>query len=245
MDVSINGPKILFTLPFFGGIDVSQSVVSSWVVIALVTVICLWLTHGMSVTNPGKRQIAAEKLVLMARSLVENNMGRNWQYFAPLVATILAYSFFSSALSITGLRSPTADFSVTLAMALVTFTLIQVYHMKPKGPVGFVKRFFEPVPVMLPMNIISEVALPASMSLRHFGNITSGTVITALVYGALASLSKLLLGWIPNTFLANIPIFQVGIPAVLSVYFDVFSSGIQAYIFCMLTMANIASAAEE
>ena len=65
MDVSINGPKVLFTLPFFGGIDVSQSVVSSWVVLALVTVFCLWLTHDMSVTNPSKRQIAAEKLVLM------------------------------------------------------------------------------------------------------------------------------------------------------------------------------------
>lgn len=244
MDVSINGPKVLFTLPFFGGIDVSQSVVGSWVVLALVTRFCLWLTHDMSVTNPSKRQIAAEKLVLMAKELVENNMGRNWQHFAPLVATILTYSFCSSALSITGLRSPTADFSVTLAMALVTFSLIQLYHLKSKGAFGFFKRFVEPVPVMLPMNIIGEVSLPASMSLRHFGNITSGTVITALVYGALAAFSRLVLGWIPNTFIANIPIFQVGIPAILSVYFDMFSSAIQAYIFCMLTMANVASAAE-
>ena len=244
MDVSINGPKVLFTLPFFGGIDVSQSVVSSWVVLVLVTVFCLWLTHDMSVTNPSKRQIAAEKLVLMVKELVENNMGQNWQHFAPLVATILAYSFCSSALSITGLRSPTADFSVTLAMALITFSLIQLYHLKSKGVFGFFKRFVEPVPVMLPMNIIGEVSLPASMSLRHFGNITSGTVITALVYGALAAFSRLVLGWIPNTFIANIPIFQVGIPAVLSVYFDMFSSAIQAYIFCMLTMANVASAAE-
>ena len=94
------------------------------------------------------------------------------------------------------------------------------------------------------MNIISEVATPLSLSLRHFGNIASGAVITALVYGALAVLSKVILGWIPNTFIANIPIAQIGIPSILSLYFDLFSSAIQAYIFCMLTMANIAGTAD-
>ena len=113
-----------------------------------------------------------------------------------------------------------------------------------KGLLGFFTRLTEPVIVMTPMNIIGEFATPLSMSLRHFGNIASGAVITALVYGALAALSQFILGWIPNTFIANIPIAQVGIPAVLSVYFDLFSSAIQAYIFVMLTMANIAGTAD-
>lgn len=244
MDVSINGPKILFTLPFFGGINITESVVNSWLVLIIVTLACLWLTKDMSVTNPGKRQIIAEKLVVAVKELVESNMGTEWAYMTPFIATVFAFSCCSSVMSVTGLRSPTADFSVTLAMALVTFTLIQFYQLKFKGFFGFFKRFTEPVVVMTPMNIVSEFATPLSMSLRHFGNIASGTVITALVYGALSAFSKMLLGWIPNTFIANIPILQVGLPAVLSIYFDLFSSVIQAYIFCMLTMANIASTAD-
>ena len=129
-------------------------------------------------------------------------------------------------------------------MALVTFFLIEYYHFKSKGLLGFFTRLTEPVVVMTPMNIVGEFATPLSLALRHFGNIASGAVITTLVYGALAALSKTILGWIPNTFIASIPIAQIGLPAVLSIYFDLFSSAIQAYIFCMLTMANIAGAVE-
>lgn len=240
MDVSITGPKILFTLPFFGGINITESIVNSWIVLALVAAVCIWLTSDLKVNNPSKKQIIAEKLVLAVRDMVSSNMGERWMNFVPFIATVFVFSCLSSVMSVTGLRSPTADFSVTLGMALVTFGLIQIYQLKFKGIFGFFKRFTEPVIVMTPMNLISEVATPLSMSLRHFGNIASGTVITALVYGALTGLSHLLMGWIPNTFIANIPLFQVGVPAVLSIYFDLFSSAIQAYIFVMLTMANIA-----
>ena len=244
MDVAINGPKILFTLPIFGGINITESVRNSWLVLIIVTAVCYWLTKDLSVNNPGKKQIIAEKLVLFVKGLVDNNMGSQWAHMLPFVGTILTFSFLSSVMSVAGLRSPTADFSVTAAMALVTFFLIEFYHFKSKGLLGFFTRLTEPVVVMTPMNIVGEFATPLSLALRHFGNIASGTVITALVYGALAALSQFILGWIPNTFIANIPIMQIGLPAVLSVYFDLFSSGIQAYIFCMLTMANIAGAVE-
>ena len=244
MDVAINGPKILFTLPIFGGINITESVRNSWLVLIIVTAVCYWLTKDLSVNNPGKKQIVAEKLVLFVKGLVDNNMGSQWAHMLPFVGTILTFSFLSSVMSVAGLRSPTADFSVTAAMALVTFFLIEYYHFKSKGLLGFFTRLTEPVVVMTPMNIVGEFATPLSLALRHFGNIASGTVITALVYGALAALSQFILGWIPNTFIASIPIMQIGVPAVLSVYFDLFSSGIQAYIFCMLTMANIAGAVE-
>jgi len=244
MDVTINGPKILFTLPFLGGINITESVVHSWLVIAIVTAACYWLTKDLSVTNPSKKQIVAEKLVLMVRGLVDGNMGEQWRHFVPYIGTLFAFSFLSSVMSVTGLRSPTADFSVTLAMALVTFVLIEYYYFKNKGFFGFFKRLTEPVIVMTPMNLVSEVATPLSLALRHFGNIASGAIITTLVYGALTALSKFVLGWIPNTFIANIPIMQIGLPAVLSIYFDLFSSAIQAYIFVMLTMANIAGTAD-
>ena len=91
---------------------------------------------------------------------------------------------------------------------------------------------------MLPMNILSEVMLPIAMSFRHFGNVMSGTVVATLVAWALQNLSTLVLGWLPG-FLGTIPFLQIGIPAVLSVYFDIFSSSLQAYIFAMLTMLNI------
>ncbi len=244
MDVAINGPKILFTLPFFGGINITESVVNGWLVLIILTGRCIWLTKDLSVTNPGKKQIVAEKIVTMLNGLVERNMGKQWRHMIPFIGTLFAFSFTSSVMSVAGLRSPTADFSVTLAMALVTFMFIEGYQYKFKGLIGFFTRLTEPVIVMTPMNIVSELATPLSLALRHFGNIASGAVITTLVYGALAALSKFILGWIPNTFIASIPIAQIGLPAVLSVYFDLFSSAIQAYIFCMLTMANIAGTAD-
>ncbi len=244
MDVSITGPKVLFTLPFFGGIKITESVVNSWVVIIIVAVFCKWITKDLKVKNPGKKQIVAEKLVLAVRNLVSTNMGERWMGLVPFIATVFTFSCVSSVLSITGLRSPTADFSVTLGMALVVFAYIQFYQFKNKGFFGYFKRFTEPLVLMTPMNIVSEIATPLSMSLRHFGNIASGAVITTLLYAALASFSRALLGWISNSFISNIPILQVGLPAVLSIYFDLFSSALQAYIFCMLTMVNIASTAD-
>jgi F-type H+-transporting ATPase subunit a len=82
------------------------------------------------------------------------------------------------------------------------------------------------------------------MAFRHFGNVVSGTVISALVYGGLAAVSNLLFGWLPG-ILGKIPFLQVGIPAVLSIYFDLFSSCMQAFIFAMLTMLYISGAASE
>ena len=108
----------------------------------------------------------------------------------------------------------------------------------------YAKGFLEPIPVMLPMNLISEVATPVSMSFRHFGNVLSGSVISALVAWALQSASAMLLGWLPG-FLGTIPFLQVGLPAILSLYFDIFSGLMQAFIFAMLTMLYIATAGPE
>ena len=109
---------------------------------------------------------------------------------------------------------------------------------------GYFKGFAEPIFVLTPFNIISEIATPISMAFRHFGNVASGSVITTLVYAALAALSHIVLGWLPG-FLGNIPLFQLGIPAILSIYFDLFSGCLQAYIFTMLTMMYIAAADPE
>ena len=140
------------------------------------------------------------------------------------------------------LRSSTADLSTTLTWALMTTALVWYNNIKNNGFFGWLKGFTEPVVVMTPMNIISEIAQPISMSFRHFGNIAGGSVLTALIYGGLSALSSFVLGWIPSEFISSIPIFQVGIPAILSIYFDLFTGCIQALVFCMLTMVYVGAA---
>ena len=103
------------------------------------------------------------------------------------------------------------------------------------------KAFTQPVALLAPINFISEFATPVSMAFRHYGNVLSGTVISVLLATALSGLSRMVLGFLPE-FLADIPLFQVGIPAVLSIYFDVFSGCLQAFIFAMLTMLNVSGA---
>ena len=134
------------------------------------------------------------------------------------------------------------NLSTTLTWALMTTALVWYNNIKNNGFFGWLKGFTEPVVVMTPMNIISEIAQPISMSFRHFGNIAGGSVLTALIYGGLSALSSFVLGWIPSEFISSIPIFQVGIPAVLSIYFDLFTGCIQALVFCMLTMVYVGAA---
>lgn len=242
MNVEVNGPKILFEIPVLGGIGVSETIVNAWIIMAVITLICFILGRNLKVHNPGKRQLVAEKAVTMITNLVTDVMGDRNAHWAPYIGTLLLFSAFSSLSSLTGLRPPTADLATTLGWALVTFVMIQGTKIRYHGVGGWLKGFAEPVVVMTPMNIISELATPVSMSFRHFGNIAAGLVITAVIYGALGALSSVVLGWIP--VIGDIPILQVGLPAFLSIYFDLFTSVMQAYIFSMLTMVFVSNAQE-
>lgn len=240
----MNGPKVIFTLPFLGGIKITESIVNMWIIMAVLIIASIWLTRGLKVRNPSRKQLALEKAVTMLNGLVRDNMGEGYMSFAPYIGTLFAISIAGSLSSLTTLRPYTADLSVILSWSIVTFVLIQANNIKNHGARGWLKSFTQPVAFITPLNIISEIANPVSMTFRHFGNIAAGLVITSLVYGGLASLSAAALAWIPNDFLASIPVFQVGIPAVLSVYFDLFTSFLQAYIICMLTMVFVYSSGE-
>lgn len=243
MNISVNGPKILFEIPILGGIPITETVINGWIVVAVISVICFVLGRNLSTRNPSKKQILAEKAVLMLQNLIKNTMGEHNMFFLPYIGALFSYSMLSSLSGLVGLRAPTGDLNTTFAFALVAFFLIQFYNIKNKGVGGWLKGFTEPVAVITPLNLISEIANPISMAFRHFGNIASGIVITGLIYGALAGLSKLLLGWIP--VIGSIPFLQAGIPAVLSLYFDVFTSFLQAYIISMLTMVYVGGANEK
>ena len=187
-------------------------------------------------------------IVEQANKFVVGNMGEKFRHLIPFVAALFATSIVSNLISLIGLRSPTADLSTEAAWAVVVFIMITAQKIKTGGVGGYLKGFPTPIAIMTPFNVLSELATPISMACRHFGNILSGVVINGLIYGALAVASSALLGLLPGIVgdvLAKIPILDVGIPAVLSVYFDWFSGFMQAFIFCMLTVMYIANAAEE
>ncbi len=251
MEIDITGAKILKTLPFdfpvLGKFSLTETLVVSWIVMAIITGLCIFLTRDLKVKDISKRQALAEFIVEKANGFVIGNMGEKFRYMIPFVSALFATSVVSNLISLIGLRSPTADLSVEAAWAVVVFIMITGQKIKAGGIGGYLKGFTQPIPVMTPFNILSELATPVSMACRHFGNILSGVVISSLIYAALAVANKALFGLIPGAvgdLLGAIPFLDVGVPAVLGVYFDWFSGIMQAFIFCMLTTLYIANAAE-
>ena len=252
MELDFSGAKVYFTLPIdfpiLGQLQISETMVVSWIVMLVITGFCIWLTHDLKVKDISKRQAVAELLVETANKFVIGNMGEKFRHMVPFVAALFITSVVSNLISLIGLRSPTADLSTEAAWAVVVFIMITSQKIKTNGFEGYLKGFTTPIAVMTPFNILSELATPISMACRHFGNILSGVVINGLIYGALAVASSALFGLLPGLLgdvFAKIPVLDVGIPAILSVYFDWFSGFMQAFIFCMLTVMYIANAAEE
>lgn len=237
--IEITGARIYFEIKMpFQNLPITESQVNSWIVIVAVFFLCLYFTHGLKNQNCA-RHMLAEWLVEKCDGMTVTNMGEFFAGFSPFIAAILALSAFSSLLALLGLYAPTSDINIVGGWAILIFILITYYKMKC-GPLHYIKSFGDPVPLLSPLNIISEIATPFSMAFRHYGNVLSGTVISVLIATALQGLSSLLLGWLPGV-LGDIPFLQIGIPAVLSIYFDVFSGILQAYIFAMLSMLYISS----
>ena len=225
-EVNVTGPKVAFHFDVFGvRINVTETIIISWGIVIALTALVLFLTHNMKKKPEKKRQVIAEFLVEIVDNLVKSTMGEKYKSFGPYVAALFASSIFGSLVSLIGLRSVTADYSTVLTWALMSFVMIEAAKIKADGIGGYLKGFINP------LNIISEVSTPVSMSFRHFGNIAGGMIITSLIYFALTGLS--------SAIGLAVPIFTIGLPAVLSLYFDLFSGCIQAYVFCMLTMVYV------
>ena len=236
--VSITGARVFFTVPMpLQDFPVTESQVHSVLVTLLILFLSLYLTHGVTEHAGLRRQLVAEWCVEKVDGLVMENMGEYFAGFSPFVISILALSAFSSLLSLFGLYAPTSDINVVGGWSVLVFLLITYYKMKC-GVFHYMKSLTEPVPVLTPFNIISEFATPVSMAFRHYGNVLSGAVVSTLIGTALAGLSSRILSALPAT-LRQIPILRFGLPAVFSVYFDIFSSLLQAFIFAMLTMLYV------
>ena len=239
--ISIAGAMIFLEIPApVMPLIITESQVNSWAVMISILGLCLYLTHGLTAKAVCKRQLAAEWIVEKSEKLVKDNMGGFFAEWGPFITAIMALSAFSSLICLLGLFSPTGDVNVTFGWAILVFILIMYFKFKG-GLWNYFIGLFKPIPVFAPMNLIGEFATPVSMAFRHYGNILSGAVISALIGGALTGLTRSILGFLPG-FLGDIPFLRIGLPAILSIYFDVFSGLMQAFIFAMLTMLNISGA---
>ena len=287
MSVSVDGAYKYFTIPIFGGIDITQTTVSSLIVTILLCSAFIYLGKHLK-KRPDGKQVLVEKGVLILHNMVVDTMGEHNAHWLPFIGAIFLSSICGSLIGLTGfLRSSTADLSCTLTWAIMVSVIIWYNNIENNGFVGWLKGFTEPIVVMTPMNIISEIAQPVSMAFRHFGNVAGGGVITSIIYTAFALVSDLVIGAIASCgwlmcvilmalaaglfllgmkkskllfkilaavffalglfgllqhlkILTGVPILSLGIPAVLSVYFDLFSGFVQALVFSLLTMVYVA-----
>ncbi|WP_341875802.1 F0F1 ATP synthase subunit A [Defluviitalea saccharophila] len=205
---------------------ITTTIVNTWIIMAVLLGLALIvriLIHRFEEIPKGFQNVI-ELLVEVFYSFTATTMGENNKGFAPFYGSMFLFILLANLSGLVGLRPPTADLATTLALALITFFMIQGYGLRDKGIVNYVKGFFEPIPLLFPLNVIGELANPVSLSFRLFGNILGGTIIMALWYA---------MPWIP---------VKIGIPAFLHAYFDVFAGVLQTFIFVMLSMTFVSSA---
>ena len=286
MNLDVTGAFVYFTIPIFGGIPITQTTVSSLVVALLLIIASIKLGKNLQ-KRPTGIQVLVEKGVSMIYNLTTSVMGAHNANWAPFMGTIFLSSLCGSLIGLTGfLRSSTADLSCVLVWAVMVSVIIWYNNIKHNGFLGWLKGFTEPIAVMTPMNIVSEIAQPFSMAFRHFGNVAGGGVISSIVYTAFGLLSAAVLnfiagyGWLMGAILmaagvglwllaskkkklllkilaaisfvlglfgllqgvgllSGVPVLSLGVPALLSCYFDLFSGFIQALVFTLLSMVYI------
>jgi F-type H+-transporting ATPase subunit a len=219
----------LFHIKFFGySIGIMGSIVAQWCIIAIIAILSVCITRNLKII-PNKKQNIIEMITDFINNLVRDNMGEEYMGFVPYIATIVIFLSITNLTGLIGVTPPTVDYSVTLALALITFFVVQWFAIKKIGLGHYFKGYVEPFAFILPINIIERVMLPVSLSFRLFGNITAGVVILDLAYKSLGSISGFA---------------QLIVPIPLHFYFDLFDGIIQMVIFVMLTMVNIKVIAE-
>ena len=214
--------ETVFTIPILGGISVDESCVVTWIIMAVIVLICIILTRNLKVTNISKRQAAAEFIVTKLESLINGCVGEGGERYTPYLVTILLYLGFANIMGVFGFKPPTKSLNVTLALAVMSIVLVQIASIQARGGLGWLKGFLKPVPIVLPFNILDLVTRPLSLCMRLFGNVLGAFVIMEII----------------DTVL---PIF---VPAICSLYFDFFDGILQAYVFVFLTGMYIKEAVE-
>lgn len=212
----------VFTIPIFGGIPVYESVVVTWIIIAVVFVACLLMTRNLSVEHPRKRQLLLESFVEWLYKFFGETIGEKGKRYVPYLVSVLIYIAISNLIGIIGFKPPTKDMNVTVALSLMSIILIEASGVIEKGPKKFLHSFAEPMAIITPINILEIFIRPLSLCMRLFGNVLGSFVIMELL--------KL--------------VIPVVLPALASLYFDIFDGLIQAYVFVFLTSLFIKESVE-
>ena len=181
--------------------------------------------------------LVVETFIVAIEKLTIQNMGKHFGFYVPYFVTITLYVFISFIFGLTGLSSPLSYYMNTFAIVLMSFILIHYTAIKTNGWKYF-KRFIEPFPIFLPINLVSVWAPLISMSFRIFGNILSGIILMSLVYFSLGNLSSMLFSFLPTGL--NTLFIAPLIAPWLHLYFDLFSAFIQTLVFISLSMLFIA-----
>ena len=212
-----------FTIPIFGGIEVAESTVISWVIMAIIMILTLVLTRNMKVENPGKLQVGVEYVVESLQNIVRGIVGHEGERYVPYLATVLVFLGISNVFAVTGMKPPTKDMNFSAAVALMSIVLVQIASIRQNRVKGWLKGFTKPIAVVTPINIMELAIRPLSLCMRLFGNVLGAFVVM-----------KLLEHLVP-----------IILPAVFSLYFDFFDGLIQAYVFVFLTGLFIKEAVED
>lgn len=209
-----------FTIPIFGGIPVAESVFVTWLIMAVVILLCAIFFRNLKVTNPGKGQLLLETAVSGIYSFFEDILGEKGKRFIPYLMSVGIYIGIANLIGILGFKPPTKDINVTASLAILSIILIELSGVLAKGGRGWLKSFAEPMVVILPINILEIFIRPLSLCMRLFGNVLGSFVIMELLKMVVPAI----------------------LPAVFSCYFDIFDGLIQAYVFVFLTALFIKEA---
>lgn len=211
-----------FTIPIFGGIEVAESVVITWVIMAVILILTFIMTRNLKVQNPGRGQIALETAVCGLQNMVKGIIGEEGARYVPYLVTVIVFIGISNIIGLFGMKPPTKDMNVTAALAIMSIVLIEYAGIRAKGTKRWLKSFAEPVAILAPLNALELIIRPLSLCMRLFGNVLGAFVVMELL----------------KTIVPAI------IPIPFSLYFDVFDGLIQAYVFVFLTSLFIKEAIE-
>ncbi|MGN1204546.1 MAG: F0F1 ATP synthase subunit A [Lachnospiraceae bacterium] len=214
--------ETVFTIPVLGGIGVSESVVVTWIIMAMLIIFSICMTRNLKVENPGKRQIVIETFVCGLQNIVKGCVGEEGSRYVPYLVTVIMYIGLSNIIGLLGMKPPTKDLNVTAALAIMSIILIEYAGIHKKGTGKWLKSFTEPVAIVTPINILELFIRPLSLCMRLFGNVLGAFVVMELL--------KM--------------IVPIAIPIPFSLYFDIFDGFIQAYVFVFLTSLFIKEAVE-
>lgn len=213
--------KVVFTIPVFGGIDVSQALLTSWGIILFIILLCVIFVRRLKIF-PNKKQSVIEIFINWVTGFFSETMGERGKPYIPILIAMLLFIVCSNVCGIFGFTPPTKSISISAGLALISITLVLFSSIRNQGPKKWIKSYTEPMPVVTPFNILEIIIRPLSLCLRLFGNVIGAYIIMELIK----------------------QLVPIGIPILFSLFFDVFDGVLQAYVFVFLTAVYMSEGLE-